>query len=341
MRTSSPAQPPLTGTRVLVSGASGYLASRLMPRLAAAGAQLLAQTRHPEAVAAAQVDAAAHARGGDGVDGADPDRPGGGPPGPERTLLVGAPGQADVDAAIRDFAPEIVFGLAGRTDSRQGEENRRTMQVEHVDYADRLADAVAGPALRRLVCTGSCAEYGSAPVPFDEAHPVRPQDPYAQAKTDAVVLLRRRAEAEDLPLVVVRPFVVYGPGQKRGVVAFALRQALADAAFDTTEGTQTRDFVWVDDVVDGLLAAATAPDAVGGIYNLGTGIETPVRTLIEMVCRLVGGGRPRFGAIPLPPGDLLRSVAAVDRAREALGWQAAVPLADGLRRVVEAAREEA
>ena len=215
------------------------------------------------------------------------------------------------------------------------------MQLEHVEYADRLADAVAGPALRRLVYAGSCAEYGTAPLPFDEGRPVEPQDPYAQAKADAVALLRRRAEAEDLPLVVVRPFVVYGPDQQRGVVRIALRHALADTAFDTTEGTQTRDFVWADDVVEGLLAAATAPGAEGGIYNLGTGVETPIRTLIETVCRLAGGGQPDFGARSLPPGDLLRSVAATDRAREALGWQATVPLEEGLRRIVAAAHEEA
>lgn len=320
MHSPSPAPADFRGARVLLSGASGYLAGRLLPRLLEGGAELLLQTRHPEALDAAAIDAAAGS--GDA---------------PPPVLLAGAPGQPETDEAIRAFAPQVVFGLAGRTDATPGPDNETAMQLEHVRYAAALADAVAGPELRRLVYTGSCAEYGNGPVPFREDQRARPSDPYARAKHEAVELLRARAAA-GLPVCVVRPFVVYGPGQSRGLVHAVLGHALADRAFPTTEGTQTRDLVWADDVVDGLLAAAVAPGAVGEVINLGSGVETPVREVIEALCRLAGGGRPDFGAAPRRAGEVLRSVAAIGKARALLDWRPGVALEDGLARLVEAAR---
>ena len=230
MHPDSPTPPDLNEVRVLLSGASGYVAGRLLPRLLEAGAEVVAQTRHPGALAAPA------------------DTPG-------VTILEGAPGDTEVANAIQDLKPELVFALAGRTDATPTTENRDAMLEEHVAYADTLATLVDTSALRRMVYTGSCAEYGNGPVPFDESQELFPNDPYARAKVDAVNLLRRRAEG-GLPICIVRPFVVYGPGQSRGLVHHVLQQALADAEFETTDGTQTRDLIWIGDLLDGLLAAA-------------------------------------------------------------------------------------
>lgn len=312
MHPDSPTPPDLNEVRVLLSGASGYVAGRLLPRLLEAGAEVVAQTRHPGALAAPA------------------DTPG-------VTILEGAPGDTEVANAIQDLKPELVFALAGRTDATPTTENRDAMLEEHVAYADTLATLVDTSALRRMVYTGSCAEYGNGPVPFDESQELFPNDPYARAKVDAVNLLRRRAEG-GLPVCIVRPFVVYGPGQSRGLVHHVLQQALADAKFETTDGTQTRDLIWIGDLLDGLLAAAHAPGVEGEVINLGSGVETPVREVVETLCRVAGGGHPQFGAVELRPGEVLRSVAAVDKARALLGWHAEVDLVDGLTRTVEAAR---
>jgi len=298
-----------TGTRVLVTGAGGFIASHLIPRLVDAGCRVMAQ--EPEDFAARLT-----ALGG----------------GLER--LDAGVHEPAAEEAMAAFGPELVFHLAGRTDQSRGREIERLQLAEHLGAAQAVVRACFRPGLRRLVYTSTNEEYGHNPVPHREDQREMPISAYSAAKTACTHYFQMLGRSEQLPIVIVRPFLVYGPGQGRGLFHLVGRPALRHEAFDCTEGSQTRDFVYVSDVVEGLLAAASAPDLEGGIYNLGTGVETRVRDAIEMVTRLAGG-RPRFGALPTRPGEMMRSVADTTLSRERLGWTARTALADGLAATLE------
>jgi nucleoside-diphosphate-sugar epimerase len=147
--------------------------------------------------------------------------------------------------------------------------------------------------------------------------------------------------AHGLPVVTARPFQVYGPGQPaRTLIPSAIGAALAGEDFPMTPGEQERDFVYVEDVVAGLLAAAGAPGIEGESLDLGTGIARPVCQVVERIWALAEArGRVLPGALPYRPGEggstaPLHIVADADRTARLTGWRARVGLEEGLKRTI-------
>jgi nucleoside-diphosphate-sugar epimerase len=116
-----------------------------------------------------------------------------------------------------------------------------------------------------------------------------------------------------------------------------MRAALSGQDFPTTPGEQRRDFVYVDDVIRGFLALATADGIEGESLDVGTGQATPVRAVVERIFALVeGSGRPQIGVLPYPPGLVWESVADARRTQQLTGWQAVTSLDEGLDMTLKA-----
>lgn len=224
---------------------------------------------------------------------------------PAATLIEGS--VEDAEAVAQAVAGcEIVYHLASRVSV---EESLAKPDLYHAITAIGTK-TVAQLTLGRVVLASSCAVYGEQPVPIAEDAPLGPLSPYAQAKLDA----------EAFADVSLRFFNVYGPRQRddspySGVIASFLASKAQPTIFG--DGLQTRDFVYVADVVDALvLAAAVEP----GVYNVGTGVET---NLIELA-KALGCGEPRFA--PARKGEVRRSCAETTKARTDLGFEANVLL---------------
>jgi len=197
-----------------------------------------------------------------------------------------------------------------------------------------LAAALA-LAPRTLVYLSSAEIYGGGPVPFREEGPIDPRTPYAIAKRDGEETLAALAPS----VFVVRPGVVYGPGQApRMLIPRVLASVRAGRRIALTDGTQTRDFLHVDDLV-GLIACFLFGDPSPGTYNAGTGVETSVRDAATMLARAIDPAGERlldFGALPPRDGEQQRYVLDVSRAQARCGWRAQIALADGLARLARA-----
>jgi nucleoside-diphosphate-sugar epimerase len=141
---------------------------------------------------------------------------------------------------------------------------------------------------------------------------------------------------EGAPVVGLRLFQVYGPGQPAAtVLGAALAAARAGQDFPMTAGEQIRDWVYIDDVVEGLLAAALAPDVEGESFELGTGVGYTLAEVVSRLFELAGAqGRPRLGALPYRPGEVMRLIAEAEAARQRLGWTPKVGLVEGLNCLV-------
>jgi UDP-glucose 4-epimerase len=192
----------------------------------------------------------------------------------------------------------------------------------------------------RVVLASSAAIYGdpeTVPVPEDaEKHP---SSPYGFEKLLADQYARFYADTYGLETVPLRYFNVYGPrgidGEYAGVIGTFLRQALSGNPLTVEgDGTQTRDFVYIDDVVRANLLAATT-DATGESFNVGTGEQTSISTLASTVRDVVDADVPVEHVDPRP-SDIDHSAAGTDRAADRLGFEAQVDLADGLAATVDA-----
>ncbi len=234
---------------------------------------------------------------------------------------------------------EVVFHLAGRPGVRPSFDLEHQYQHDNVCATARLVDACrAGPSVRRLIYASSSSLYGDAPLPFREDLPPAPISPYGRTKLEAERCCLS-APPEELETVALRYFTVYGPGQRPDL---ALRR-FAEAALRDQEirvfgdGTQSRDFTFVEDIVAATYRAAEAPVA-GLAINVGGGSRVNLLEVLafleELVQRKV---RVRFE--PAVRGDVRHTEADLTRARELLRFAPRVAFADGYAREVEWLRQ--
>jgi len=191
----------------------------------------------------------------------------------------------------------------------------------------------------RVVLASSAAIYGDPnSVPISEDAPMQPGSPYGIDKLTADHYTRLYADLYDLPTVALRYFNVYGPRQGAsdysGVISIFCDQALAgDPLTVYGDGTQTRDFVHVKDIVAANLAAART-DMIGEAFNVGTGTQTSVRELAETV-RSVTNSDSTIIYEDAREGDIEQSLADISKAREYLYYEPSVDLKTGLATLVE------
>ncbi len=243
-------------------------------------------------------------------------------------------------AGLRQAAPDLVFHLAAQTDPSRDATLDEGMIDHNLHASVVLARAAAGAGVARFVFTGTCEEYGQQTPPLTETMAPAPLSPYSAAKAAATLWLRMLYGTHGFPVVIVRPFLVYGPGQAPPrLVPAACLAALAGRDFPMTSGRHPRELTFVADVVEGLLRAATAPAAIGQIINLGTGQPHRLIDLVQRIYDLAGsGGRPLPGALPDRTNEMRAFCADTAKAQALLGWQATTRLDDGLRQTLDWAR---
>ncbi len=247
---------------------------------------------------------------------------------------------ADLAAILDGHRPEVVFHLAAQIDVRRSVADPQLDASVNVVGTVRLAEAARRTGVRKIVHTSSGGSiYGTPPIyPTGEQIPTDPASPYAAGKIAGEIYLNTYRHLYGLQATHIAPANVYGPRQdphgEAGVVAiFALALLSGQPTKVFGDGSHTRDYVFVDDVVDAYIAAA-GPAGDGQRINVGTGVETSDRRLHTAVAAAAGApDDPEFH----PPrlGDLHRSCLDITRAEQTLGWRPQVGLDDGLRRTVE------
>jgi nucleoside-diphosphate-sugar epimerase len=197
-----------------------------------------------------------------------------------------------------------------------------------------LLEAVKERGVERIVLVGTCYEYGARKSSIEGLDPF---NAYAASKVAAWAFGRMYWRAHGLPVVTVRPFQVYGPGQPAHMlIPAAIDAALNGKNFSMTPGEQERDFVFVADIVLGMLAAACAAGIEGQSLDLGTGQVHSARQVVERIWTITGAqGRVLPGALPYRTGAVMHSVADADRTARLTGWRATTALDAGLQQTIQ------
>jgi dolichol-phosphate mannosyltransferase len=304
--------------RVLVTGASGFVGANLARRLAGEG--------YPVHLLV--------------------------PPGSSAWRLVGLGADARLheadlaDAAavtqlVRAVRPEWVFHLAAHGAYSWQTDARRMVQTNVLGTIN-LLEACAQTGCEAVVNAGSSSEYGEKDHAPSEDEILDPNSAYAATKAAATHFCRLAARQYGLRAVTLRLYSVYGPWEEPGrlwptLVEHALRGTLPPLA----DPEVARDFVEVSDVVEAfLLAAGRADQPPAAVYNVGTGVQTTLRDLVELVrCELGVAAPPQWGTMPRRSWDTTVWVADGRRIQDALGWRPRQTLAAGLARFVAWFRE--
>ena len=220
---------------------------------------------------------------------------------------------------------------------------RNPLSSARVNYLGtvNILEAARQAGARRMVFADSAAVYGDLPeLPKREDMPVKPLSPYATDKLASEDACRVYHQLYGLETVCLRYFNVFGPRQDpsspySGVISIfsdALKSGRQPVIFG--DGEQTRDFVYVSDVVEANIRAATAPGAAGRAINIATGTTITVNNMLGTICRLQGAEfDPEYK--PAREGDIRHSYADISSARELLQWQPVVAFEDGLKKLFE------
>ncbi len=312
MTTTNP-DPPHPGLRqrvVLVTGAGGFIGRALCRLLLVAGAEVHGTVRSrpaPEGVRAHRVELT------------------------DATAVL---------ALVETLRPSLVFHLASPVDLSRDPAAFEALRPGILDATHHVARACLATGAR-LVSAGTCEEYGQQRAPYAEPMQAMPVSAYSSLKLAATQWLLCLHRVAGLEVTVVRPFLCYGPGQPAGrLVPSAVAAALSSRPFPMTDGRQTRELNYVEDVARGVLAAAS-PEAVGRVINIGGGPEISVLELATTIYRLAGSDPALVqpGALPRRGGEVERFCGDHELARRLLGHRPRWSLEQGLAATIDHARK--
>jgi UDP-glucose 4-epimerase len=247
-----------------------------------------------------------------------------------------------MDSVVERADPAVVFHLGAYTHVGKSWERVDECIQTNIHGSVNLLQALARSNYERFVYTSTSEVYGDVPVPFQEDAVVDPLSPYSVSKYAGERFCRMLHRGRGWPIVVVRPFNAYGPAQSPDrVIPEIIVKALRGERLAMTEGRQTREFNYVEDLADGFVRAATVSGIEGDVFNIGGGEEISMRDLATTILGLMADPIvAEFGALPERPTEIRSMRADVTKATKVLGLPPARPLRDGLQQTIAWYRRE-
>ena len=243
-----------------------------------------------------------------------------------------------LEEIVRKCKPNVIIHLAGSV-GKNGESADALNQLNY-EVTKNLLKAAREISAEKIVITGTADEYGASPAPQSENTLENPDSDYAISKHRAVEYARSMFKKHRLPVVILRPFTVYGTEQpEKMFLAQALRSASGNLEFEMSAGRQKRDLIFVEDAADAIITASKARNIAGETFNVGGGQAIALRDLAEMIWRLTGADRRllKVGARTAPAADLHDTQADISKIKKILNWQPKISLEQGIKTIIERA----
>lgn len=245
-----------------------------------------------------------------------------------------------LNKVIAEIRPSYIFHLAAnKARSAKISDFRQCFDENLVGTLNLLEACEVSTCTSRIISLGTCEEYGGAIAPYFETTREMPVSAYSCSKVAATQLLQTFHRIHGFPIVVLRPSLAYGPGQGDEMFLPALiRSLLSKQRFAMSYGEQTRDYIYIDDVVAAIMRAAVCPDATGQVINISSGEPTKIVDITKLVVDLIGkdaGALLDLGKVEYRKGEAMNYWADRSKAKRLLGWEPNVSLYDGLARTVE------
>ena len=305
---------------IVVTGASGFIGRHLVARLSSEGRAVIGLHARPLAERLGRPFQA------EGLFS------------PPRYLQVDLRDQSAVDAVFERYRVGAVVHAAA-----YGVSSGRNDLLEAIAMNTAATASLGERALRAgvgcFLYLGSAFEYAPRALPLDEVVPLEAPNFYGATKAAGWSLLSYLHRLEGLPLVTVRAFSTYGPGEDSAkFVPYVITRALKGEPMDLSPGRQIRDYTYVEDLIDGLVLALDNTRSVGQVYNLGIGVQgsLSVRAMVERIVDRLGASRDlcRFGELRRSRRDPPYLVADPTKAHLLLGWAPTTNLDEGLDRTI-------
>ena len=232
---------------------------------------------------------------------------------------------------LRDVKPDIIFHLASHVTGARDRDLVIPTFKNNLITTVNLLTAASEIGCNRIVLAGSMEE------PWTDSNFAIPVSPYAAAKWASSTYGRMFHLLYQLPVVILKVFMVYGPDQKdlKKLIPYAINSLLKKEPPKLSDGKRRVDWVYVEDVVKGFLLAALSPNIEGKTIDVGTGELIKIRFVVELICKLIGSNKkPIFGAVNKRPFEQ-EPIANIERTNKLIGWKPKTGIEEGLKRTIK------
>jgi nucleoside-diphosphate-sugar epimerase len=295
---------PLATKRILITGASGFIGCNLATRLSGLGAHIFATSRTARESKE------------------------------DFTWLQCSFSDFDTTKTIlEEIKPDIIYHLSGEVTASNGMNYLLPTFHSLVTSTVNILTAAAKINCERIVLTGSCTEPTELELPSGS--------PYAAAKSATRTYGKMFWQCYQTPVVIVRPFVGYGPGQSVGkLIPYVISSFLKKETPMLSSGKWLSDWIYIDDIIDGMIACTLTPNIEGSTLDLGTGVLTSVKEVVLKIKEITSSAiEPNFGALPDRNNEFVRLANILETTMK-LNWSAKISLQEGLDRTVAAYKKQ-
>ncbi|MEM3101623.1 MAG: GDP-mannose 4,6-dehydratase [Candidatus Nitrosotenuis sp.] len=247
----------------------------------------------------------------------------------------------DLQSLIRIFKevkPCIIYHLSAMIDARNSPNLIRPLiNVNMLGTLNALMACIEIGDIERFIYISTSDVYGFNNSDFSEDSELEPISLYGFSKACAELSCKTFSKLYNMPIVIIRPFVVYGGGQSPNMfIPQLILSAIKGEEFLMTGGEQTRDFLYVDDFVEACIKVLLSDKVIGKTINIASGKDIPLKEVAEKVVSAFGDSiRIKVGALPYRENERWRVKADINKAKDLLGWEPKIDLNEGIKRTVE------
>jgi len=240
---------------------------------------------------------------------------------------------------IKNLNPSIIVHLAASINVSRDIFTLKSVMKNNIQITNNIYKSCFGlKELKCIISMGSSEEYGKNKPPFEESQREYPVSPYSLSKTYVSYLSQYLYRNCKLPIVILRPFLVYGEYQTNDqFIPYVIKQCINNKAIDMTNGDQTRDFIYVKDLVSAIMKTIENPDnCLGEIINICSGKETKVKEAALLIKELTKSeSKINLGKLPYRKGENMHFYGSNKKAKRLLGWEPEYLLKEGLKITIE------
>ena len=234
--------------------------------------------------------------------------------------------------SLNKFNFDYVVNCSGHVDHN----NYRKTYNSHYIGCVNLCDYFQNKKIKAFIQIGSSSEYGKSKAPQNESSLCRPAMIYGKSKLQSTIFLLEKYRKQKFPATILRFFQIYGPHQDENrFIPIIINKCLKNKKFNCSPGTQTRDFIYIDDAVVAIMQAIKTKTSLGKIINIGSGKPIILKKIIKMVVNLVNGGVPLYGKIKLRVDEPKRIYPNLRKAKKILKWSAKVSIMNGIKKTIK------
>jgi len=304
--------------RVLVTGADGFIGSHLTEKLIGLGADVSIFVKENSAAGSKFtavnlkefVDKIAH-------------------------VVTGDIASFDSIRLIKENDPEVIFHLAAEAYVPKSFTQPLLVKQVNLDGTLHVLHAAMGLNVKRIVCTSSSEIFGNSKIAINEDHPLNPTSPYGASKAAADRFCFSYWNTYGLPIAIIRPFNTYGPRHTYDVIPKFISLALRNEPLNVHgDGSQTRDFTYVDDMIEAFLLMGSRKEAIGQAVNFGTGKDVSIREVAEKIINY-SNSKSRIEYIEKRTSEVQKLLCDPSKAKRLFSWEAKVSIDEGLRKNIK------